>query len=226
MINFALKYMIKMKKILLMMILAVVLPISITAKNYIPGEPWPRDGYKLSTWVTPTCARSIEVQRFVDADFFYLKVRTIGLKDGEFYYLAIIREVADSILRFTSTDEFFPKKLQREKWMEEFLKSTGFEGPTDKTEWTKYKPKKVLAYKQHNGRKYAYLAWRRFDQSAAWDTYCEQRHLDPKTGEQRKQVSAEGMMAFMSMVKNILPVMAAGSDSRTLYDKIMQDGGY
>jgi hypothetical protein len=34
------------------------------------------------------------------------------------------------------------------------------------------------------------------------------------------------MMAFMSMVKNILPVMAAGSDSRTLYDKIMQDGGY
>ena len=202
-----------MKKLLLMIILAVILPISITAKNYIPGEPWPRDGYKLSMWVTPPCARSIEVQRFVDADFFYLKVRTIGLKDGEFYYLAIIREVADSILRFTSTDEFFPKKLQREKWMEEFLKSTG-------------KPKKVLAYKQHNGRKYAYLAWRRFDQSAAWDTYCEQRHLDPKTGEQRKQVSAEGMMAFMSMVKNILPVMAAGSDSRTLYDKIMQDGGY
>ena len=93
----------------------------------------------------------------------------------------------------------------------------------NETEWTWYKPRRQYTYRvTYNSSVY----WKKFDASEAWLSYCNQRGLDPKTGDKRKQVSAEGMMAFMQAVRSVLPIMAAGVDNRTQWEKIVQSGGY
>ena len=96
-----------MRKIFVILMMAVTL--SVCAKKYVSGSPWPAKGYKLSTWVTPLEYTAIEVQRFDKTDVFYLKLVPLGAKNGEFCFLPVSYEVADSILMFTCTDEYLPK---------------------------------------------------------------------------------------------------------------------
>lgn len=199
-----------MRKILLLIILSIALPVC--AKKYVPGEPWPAKGYNLP------CAY-VELQRFPDAELYYLKIKE---RDDRFRFLVVEREVADSILLYTMTKTYLPKFTQRQQWLREFLEATGEHEPITKSEWTLFKPKRI--YKKINGR--GGLYWRRFDQGFAWDLYCEQRDLDPKTGEPKGKPSPEAQMAFINMVRAVLPVFASGADCRTLYDKVVQSGGY
>ena len=208
---------------IIFVILMMDVTLSVCAKKYVSGSPWPAKGYKLSTWVTPLEYTAIEVQRFDKSDVFYLKLIPLGTKSGEFCFLPVSYEVADSILMFTCTDEFLPKKAERKQWIREFLKGTGIQQPMNETEWTWYKPRRQYTNRvTYNSSAY----WKKFDASEAWLSYCNQRGLDPKTGDKRKQASAEGMMAFMQAVRSVLPIMAAGVDNRTQWEKFVQSGGY
>lgn len=62
------------------MLFVSILPIR--AKRYVSGEPWPKNGYKL-TWVTPAGYYPLEVQRFTGTNLYYLKLKPIGLKNGD-----------------------------------------------------------------------------------------------------------------------------------------------
>lgn len=197
--------------------------LSVNAKRYVSGGPWPVKGYKLSTWVTPMDYSAIEVQRFDKSDVFYVKLVPLGAKNGEFFFLPISYEIADSVLMFTCTDEYLHKKAERKLWVKEFLKATGINQPINKTEWTWYKPRRVYTNKiTYNTAAY----WKKFDAIEAWLSYCKQRGLDPKTGNKHEQVSTESMMAFIQAVRYVLPIMAAGVDSRTQWEKVVQSGGY
>ena len=110
-------------------ILMMAITLSASAKKYVSSSPWPAKGYKLSTWITPLEYTAIEVQRFEKTDVFYLKLVPLGAKNGEFCFLPISYEVADSILMFTCTDEYLPKKAERKQWIREFLKATGIQQP-------------------------------------------------------------------------------------------------
>lgn len=208
-----------MKKWIIIILAVIILPIN--AKKYVSGEPWPRKGYKL-IWVTPSGYHPLEVQQFTGTNLYYLKLKPIGLKDGEFYFLTINHEVADSILRYTLTNEYFPSKLQRRHWLKSVLDSTGVKKPITETEWTLYKPQRIYSYHiDHTSKNY----WKPFDVQQAWQYYCKQRNLNPKTGAAKQQLSTESSLVFLQMIRAILPVMAAGADNRTLTEKVM-NGGY
>lgn len=202
-----------------MMLVVSILPIS--AKRYVSGEPWPKNGYKL-TWVTPAGYYPLEVQRFTGTNLYYLKLKPIGLKNGEFFFLTINSEVADNILKYTLSDEHISSKLQRKQWLKSFLDSTGVKKPANETEWTYYKPQRAYTYQvSYNSKNY----WKPFDVQQAWQCYCKQRNLDPNTGETKQHPSAESTMAFLQMIRTVLPIMAAGTDNRTLTEKVL-NGGY
>ena len=65
-----------MKKILLFFSLLLVLQVS--AKKYIPGEPWPANGYDLRSYAPEF---DISVQRFPDNDtLYYLRMNPNGME--------------------------------------------------------------------------------------------------------------------------------------------------
>lgn len=201
-----------MKKLILLTMLLTAMTVS--AKKYIPGEPWPAMGYDLSSYSRHL---AVSVQRYSDNDtLYYLKMKPDAMKkyDG-FYFLTIDKVAADSILRYTLTDEKFTKLRQRDKWFHYFMEDlgaetvyrslNGYDKKVNDTEWTYYHP-------QNN---------KVFNTESAAYAYNNQR--SPK---KKYEMSPEVWDYFYSNLKFALKIMGGGADTRTLYDKVMQSGGY
>ena len=201
-----------MKKFILLYMLLMTL--SAMAQNYIPGAPWPQAGYDLSSYSRHL---SVSVQRFADNDtLYYLRMKPDAIKkyDG-FYFVTIDRIAADSILRYTLTSEKFTKLRHRDKWFHLLMDGlgaevvyrslNGYQKDINKTEWTYYSP-------QQN---------QPFNTETAAKAYSNQRA--PK---KKNEISLEAWDYFYSNVKFVLKIMGGGADTRTLYDKVMQSGGY
>lgn len=201
-----------MRKLILLIMLLTA--ITVSAKKYIPGEPWPEKGYDLSSYSRHL---AVSVQRYTDNDtLYYLKMKPDAMAKYEgFYFLTIDKVAADSILRYTLTDEKFTKLRQRDKWFHYFMEDlgaetvyrslNGYDKNVNDTEWTYYQP-------QNNNV---------FNTEAAAYAYRNQR--SPK---KKYEMSPEVWDYFYSNLKFALKIMGGGADTRTLYDKVMQSGGY
>lgn len=201
-----------MKKLILLTMLLTA--ITVSAKKYIPGEPWPAMGYDLSSY---SIHLAVSVQRYSDNDtLYYLKMKPDAMKkyDG-FYFLTIDKVAADSILRYTLTDEKFKKLRHRDKWFHLFMDGlkaelvyrslNGYEKNINETEWTYYEPQKNQP----------------FSTEQAARAYTSQR-----TPKKKFKMTPETWDYFYGSLKFALKIMGGGVDTRTLYDKIMQSGGY
>lgn len=205
-----------MKKILLLLLSLLVLQVS--AKKYIPGEPWPANGYDLRSYAIEF---DVSVQRFPDNDtLYYLKMKPYSMgKTKDFYYLSISRQAADSILTYVLTDKVFKKTRHRSKWLHLLMKETqadiiiralvdgvgnSYEKKAEKTEWTRYMP--------HNGQL--------FTSELAMQAYTQQR-----TPKKKKEFSVDEWESFYEKTAFVLKIMGEGAQHRTLYDKVMS-GGY
>ncbi len=205
-----------MKKILLFFSLLLVLQVS--AKKYIPGEPWPANGYDLRSYALEF---DVSVQRFPDNDtLYYLKMKpsTMG-KTNDFYYLSISRQAADSILTYVLTDKIFKKPRHRSKWLHLLMKETqadivlkslymgigsSYEKKAEKAEWTRYTPRNTQP----------------FTSELAMQVYIQQR-----TPKKKKEFSVDEWESFYEKAAFVLKIMGEGAQHRTLYDKVMS-GGY
>ena len=201
-----------MRKIFLFTLMLMTL--SAVGKNYIPGEPWPAMGYDLSSYSRHL---AVSVQRFVDNDtLYYLKMKPDAMKKYEgFYFISIDKVAADSILRYTLTDEKFKKLRHRDKWFHYLMDGlgaetiyrslNGYDKNINETEWTYYNPQRS----------------RSFTTGEAAQAYRNQR--SPK---KQMEISPEAWDYFYGNIKFVLKIMGGAADTRTLYDKVMQSGGY
>lgn len=203
-----------MKTIITILFMMAALPMS--AIKYSPGEPWPENGYDLSSYAMHL---KVSVQRFQDNDtLYYLKMTPYAMKkyDG-YYFMTINKQAADSIITNTLTDEKFKKLRHRDRWFQNLMKNLGaeiiyrslnsgignyYEKQVNNTEWSYYKNNQKLNTK------------------TALQAYETQRN------PQKTEFSPEAWGHFLRQASFALKIMGAGADTRTLYDKIMQDGGY
>ena len=205
-----------MKTILLFLSLLLTLPI--LAKKYIPGEPWPANGYDLRSYAPEF---DVSIQRFPDNDtLYYLRMNPNGMvKTRDYYYLTISAQAADSILTYTLTNKVFKKPRHRSKWLYLLMKDTQadivqkslnggrgnpYEEKAKQTEWTRYTP-------QTN---------RPFTTEQAMQAYERQR-----APQEIVEFPPEVWAHFYNQVGFVIKIMGEGAQHRTLYDKVM-NGGY
>lgn len=205
-----------MKTILLF--LSLLLTLQLSAKKYIPGEPWPANGYDLRSYAPEF---DVSVQRFPDNDtLYYLRMNPNGMvKTKDYYYLTISAQAADSILTYTLTDKVFKKPRSRSKWLYLLMKETQadivqkslnggrgnpYEEKAKQTEWTLYTP-------QTN---------KPFTTEQAMQAYERQR-----APQEIVEFPPEVWAHFYNQVGFVIKIMGEGAQHRTLYDKVMS-GGY
>ena len=205
-----------MKKIILF--LAILLTLPVAARKYIPGEPWPADGYNLKSYAPEF---DVSVQQFPDNDtLYYLKISPNGMVNTkDYYYLTINEQAADSILTYVLTDKIFEKQRHRSKWLYLLMKETqadivlkslnggrgnSYEEKAKQTEWTRYTPRPNMP----------------FTAEQAMQAYVQQR-----TPVKKVEFSGEQWAHFINQVGFVIKIMGEGAQHRTLYDKVMR-GGY
>ena len=205
-----------MKKYIIFIILLIAVTATAKRKEYIPGEPWPENGYDLSYYASGI---NLYVNRFVDNDtLYYLKMEYCRMKEkGEFFFFSFPGAEVDSLLINLLTTQRFqklkPKTIYIHNYLQRYKEETVFGWLShyetckiNDTQWTLYKPKK----KQKQT----------FNSQTAAVAYAQQRA--PK----KKQMTLAEWNYFYESMKMALKFMGGGTESKTLYDKVMQDGGY
>lgn len=203
-------------KLFYTLLLSFVVLTSLAHNNYTPDEPWPADGYDLSYYSRHL---NVSVQRFIDNDtLYYLKMKPAAINKYEgYYFLVINKQEADSILLYMLTKEKFTKLRHKGKWFFHFMEDIGAE--------TVYRS--LNSYKGNSFEKKAKeTEWVFFDHEKYLDTSAAVQAYENKHNPQKKQPSTEAWAQFLNQVGFVIKIMGSGADTRTLYDKVMQSGGY
>ena len=203
-----------MKKYIVFILLLISATVSAKQKEYIPGEPWPENGYDISYYATGI---QLYIKRFVDNDtLYYLKMKYPGdRKNDNFYFITIPRADVDSLLINIMTTQKLkklgPKTRYMNKYLDKLKEETVYRSTYDSyyninnTQWTYYEPKKKQT----------------FNSKTAAVAYVMQRK--PKN---KSVMSFDEWTYFYDNMKMALKLLGSGADTRTLYDKVMQSGGY
>lgn len=203
-----------MKKYIVFILLLISATVSAKQKEYIPGEPWPENGYDISYYATGI---QLYIKRFVDNDtLYYLKMKYPGdRKNDNFYFITIPRSDVDSLLINIMTTQKLkklgPKTRYMNKYLDKLKEETVYRSTYDSyyninnTQWTYYEPKKKQT----------------FNSKTAAVAYVMQRK--PKN---KSVMSFDEWTYFYENMKMALKLLGSGADTRTLYDKVMQSGGY
>ena len=203
-----------MKKYIVFILLLISATISAKQKEYIPGEPWPENGYDISYYATGI---QLYIKRFVDNDtLYYLKMKYPGnSKNDNFYFITIPRADVDSLLINIMTTQNLKKLGPKTRYMNKYLNNHKIEivykstydryYNINNTNWTYYEPKKKQT----------------FNSKTAAVAYVMQRK--PKN---KSVMSFDEWTYFYDNMKMALKLLGSGADTRTLYDKVMQSGGY
>lgn len=203
-----------MKKYIVFILLLISATVSAKQKEYIPGEPWPENGYDISYYATGI---QLYIKRFVDNDtLYYLKMKYPGdRKNDNFYFITIPKSDVDSLLINIMTTQKLkklgPKTRYMNKYLDKLKEETVYRSTYDSyyninnTQWTYYEPKKKQT----------------FNSKTAAVAYVMQRK--PKN---KSVMSFDEWTYFYENMKMALKLLGSGADTRTLYDKVMQSGGY
>lgn len=203
-----------MKKYIVFILLLISATVSAKQKEYIPGEPWPENGYDISYYATGI---KLYIKRFVDNDtLYYLQMKYPGdRKNDNFYFITIPRSDVDSLLINIMTTQKLkklgPKTRYMNKYLDKLKEETVYRSTYDSyyninnTNWTYYEPKKKQT----------------FNSKTAAVAYVMQRK--PKN---KSVMSFDEWTYFYENMKMALKLLGSGADTRTLYDKVMQSGGY
>ena len=201
-----------MKKYIIFIMLLISVIATAKKKEYIPGEPWPENGYDLSYYAA---LHKFTVQRFIDNDtLYYLKIQLHAKdKPNDFYFMTIDKPTVDSLLICTLTTQKFQKLRQKFHWMYEFKQKINTDAvlndrlytDVSKTQWTFCSLKKNQT----------------FNTKTAEMAYTLQR-----TPKKKKKMTFDEWNYFYENMRAALKLLGGGTESKTLYDKVMQDGGY
>lgn len=203
-----------MKKLLLLFLLLAV-TMTVTAQNNTDNFVFPKKGYHIA-WNERTVQGikgvSCDIKKLKGTDsLYYITYNMPNMKPYNICF-GIIGPQGARIVAHTmdSLD-----KKSRIAWIKEFLECSKAyeidEYNRYNNYWTYFKPN-VLE------RKYA----KHWDIRSVIYAY----RLDRDKDARRAKVTPEQWLGFFDVVKEVLPVIGGDGDSRTLYDKIMQDGGY
>ena len=212
-----------MKKLMLLLMLMVAMPS--TAQN--TDNPFPKKGYKVK-WIKRTPhgfeSYACTIRRFEDSDTIYYM--TYSPPDLTIYYMtysppdlqpycvcfSLIHQkgaemIADAMEHLNKSD--------RIKWIKGYLRYTHAcqVDPVIRynDHWTYFKPKiqeRSLA--------------KNFSLSSAIYAYNKDRAKDARWAD----TTPEQWLQLYQAAKVVLPLMGAGEDTKTLYDKICTEGGY
>ena len=160
--------------------------------------------------VAPTQFLDCEIKSFADNDsILYMAFRTYKLKDGEFYFMFVTPEVADTISRCALNKSI--KFKDRRQWMQAYMDSTDWRDLDRSKSWTKYTPRKIY---QRNG----YSTKEPFGFAPAWRAYTKQHNLN-LDGTKKKEPTVEEWITFLKAVRMVGAMMPQG-ETRPLVDQI------
>ena len=209
-----------MKKIMLLLMLMVAMPS--TAQN--TDNLFPKKGYKVK-WIkrTPNGFESYActIRKFEDSDTIYYMTysppdlhMTYSPPDLQPYCVcfSLIHQKGAEMIADAMEHR---NKSDRIKWIKGYLRYThAFQvDPVNRynDHWTYFKPKiqeRSLA--------------KNFSLSAAIYAYNRDRAKDARWAD----TTPEQWLQLYQAAKVVLPLMGAGEDTKTLYDKICTEGGY
>jgi len=203
--------MITMKKLMLLLMLMVTVPS--VAQN--TNCPFPKQGYKVK-WMKRT-PRGFEsyactIRKFEDCDtIYYMTYSPPDLLPHCVCFSLIHQKGAEMI---ADAMEHL-NRSERIKWIKGYLRYTHV-GQVDHINryndyWTYFKP-------QVRERALA----KDFSLSAAIYAYNKDRVKDVRLAD----TTPEQWLLLYQAAKVVLPLMGAGEDTKTLYDKICTEGGY
>ena len=201
----------KMKRLMILLMLMVAMPS--TAQN--TDNPFPQKGYKVKwTKRTPHGFESYActIRKFEDSDtIYYMTYCPPDLQPYCVCFSLIHQKGAEMI---ADAMEHL-NKSNRIKWIKGYLRYTHAcqVDPVIRynDHWTYFKPKiqeRSLA--------------KNFSLSAAIYAYNRDRAKDARWAD----TTPEQWLQLYQAAKVILPLMGAGEDTKTLYDKICTEGGY
>jgi len=202
-----------MKKILLFLLLFVTLTVA--AQKNAEEITFPKKGYHIGWFDNTAIGRkgfSCDIKRLKGTDS--LCYITFNMPEMKPYNICfgiigpqgakIITQVMDSL-----------DKKGRIAWIKKFLECSNAyeinEFNRYNSYWTYFKPRAhEREYAKHwNIRSVIYAYKKDREKDARWAS-----------------VTPDQWLSFFGAVKEVLPLMGGDGDSRTLYDKIMQEGGY
>jgi len=201
----------KMKKIMLLLMLMVAMPS--TAQK--TDNPFPKKGYKVK-WIRRTPhgfeTYACTIRKFEDSDtIYYMTYSPPDLQPYCVCFSLIHQKGAEMIADAME----HRNKSDRIKWIKGYLRYTHASqvDPVNKYNdyWTYFKPKireRTLA--------------KNFSLSAAIYAYNRDRVKDARWAD----TTPEQWLQLYQAAKVVLPLMGAGEDTKTLYDKICTEGGY
>lgn len=160
--------------------------------------------------VVPTQFLNCEIRSFSNNDsILYMKFHTYDLKPGEFYFMFITPEIADTVQMCALNKKI--KFKDRRLWMRAYMDSTDIKNLDYSTTWTKYKPRKVY---QRNG----YSTPEAFDFMAAWRAYTKQHDLN-LDGTKKREPTVQEWITFLKAIRMVGAMMPQG-ETRPLVDQI------
>lgn len=197
------------KKLFLFLLLTLALPMA--AQN----TSFPKKGYNIK-WIKRTASGfqnySCTIKKFKDSDsIYYISYVTPDLQPYCICFSFLHQKGAEMI-----ADALESRNRQEKiRWIKAYLNYTQVYDVDHITRyneyWTYFKPK-------INERDLV----KHFNLSSAIYAYNRDRDRDARWAN----ITPDQWLQLYEAAKVVLPLMGAGADGRTLYDKIMQDGGY
>lgn len=191
-----------MKYLLTLMFFMAVSSMSAQLPKYNIGDPWPKNGYKFFKNFSST---KVSLQRYADNDtLYYLKLFHPMNSDG-YHFLTVSEKVKDSILISEFNHELSRQKQEYIGYYNVLLSKTQAAFPATSKEWTFYKTENRDTL---------------LTTASAIELYRRQHEV------KKNHLTPEQYVTLIRMFGEVFSVMAAGADTRTQYDKVMQSGGW
>lgn len=197
-----------MRKFVLFLLLIATMPI-------IATNPFPKKGYKVK-WIERTNYGfdnySCAIKQFKDCDsIFYMVYTTPGMPPYSIRFSFLNADAAIQLVDILQS----LRKTERIKWINGYLAYTNANQTGRNSRyndyWTYFKPRASERSVTTN-----------FTLANAIYAYQRDRDKDARW----RNITPEQWLGLFQTAKVVLPLIGGEGDSRTLYDKIMQDGGY
>ncbi len=180
------------------------------AQDKIDSIQFPSKGYTIRWPNSDLSINTVTIKKFKESDsLYYVKFVSDNMTPYSIFFTCLNERNA-KIISYV-LDKL--NKKQRTKFIKDFLKSTHF--------YDKYQGEDVDNWTYFNAKVNERYLMKNFNLDFA--IYAFKKEKEAK--ERWKNVSPEQWMILFQAAKAILPVMAAGADTRTLYDKVLS-GGY
>lgn len=202
-----------MKKILVFLLLFVTL--TVTAQDNASDYTFPKKGYHIGWFENTGYGRkafSCNIKRLKGTDS--LCYITYNMPDMKPYHICFGIIYPEAARLLGQTMECLDKN-GRIEWIKEFLEITN---AYDIDEFNRYNDFWTYFKPRAHERKYS----KHWDIYSVIYAYKKDREKDARWAS----VTPDQWLDFIGIAKEVLPLIGGEGDSRTLYDKIMQDGGY